>query len=306
VKILIIRFSSIGDIIVTTPIIRCVKKQLNAEIHFLVKEQFSSVLKNNIYIDKQIIYTKEIMSVLKNENYDVVIDLHKSRLSTSIKWKLGVKSFTYDKVNIQKWLFVNFKLNFLPDLHLVDRYFQGIQELGVINDGLGLDYHFIEEDLQELKDLRYESIVLGAAHNTKRITLDLAQKIIDKSKYKIVLLGGKDVIDEARLLEHNPQIINKVNKTNLNQAAIVLSKSVLVHAGDTGLMHMAAALKVPLHVYWGNTSKEFGMFPYYGNQQVEHKSYFVEGLSCRPCSKMGFEKCPKGHFKCMNDIKFEN
>jgi ADP-heptose:LPS heptosyltransferase len=303
VKILIIRFSSIGDIIVTTPIIRCVKKQLNAEIHFLVKEQFSSVLKNNIYIDKQIIYSKDIVAELKKENYDVVIDLHKSRLSTTIKWKLGGKSFTYDKVNIQKWLFVNFKLNFLPDLHLVDRYFEGVKELGIVNDGLGLDYHFINEKIQEVDGIKFESIVLGSAHNTKRITTELAQKIIDKASSKVILLGGKDVIEQASLLEYNHQVINLVNKTNLNQAANLLSRSELVHAGDTGLMHMAAALKVPLHVYWGNTSKEFGMFPYYGNQKVYNKSFFVEGLSCRPCSKMGFEKCPKGHFKCMNDIQ---
>ncbi len=301
-KILIIRFSSIGDIIVTTPVIRCIKKQLNAEIHFLVKENFASVLKHNEYIDKHIVYNKEIIETLKGEKYDYVIDLHKSQLSTKVKWKLGVKSYTYNKVNIEKWLFVNFKINLLPEKHLVDRYFDGLKDLGIANDGQGLDYHFVPEEISEIKGIEYESIVLGSAHNTKRITVELAQKIIDKSVTKVVLLGGKDVIEQSKLLVHNEKVINLVDRTNFNQAANIIAKSKLTHAGDTGLMHMAAALKVPLHVYWGNTSKELGMFPYYGDFKVYNKSFYVEGLRCRPCSKLGYESCPKGHFKCMKDI----
>jgi ADP-heptose:LPS heptosyltransferase len=302
VKILIIRFSSIGDIIVTTPIIRCLKKQLQAKIHYLVKPQFKSVLENNPYIDKLIAYSDEIVNELKAEKYDLVIDLHKSFGSSKIRWQVGAKSLTYDKMNIEKWIFVNFKKDLLPSKHLVDRYFEGIASLGVKNDGEGLDYFLNPEKIEFDLPESFEVIVLGAAHNTKRITIPLANRIIDQGNLPIILLGGKDVIEQAEQIEVSNTTINLVGRTSLNQSGLILQNASLVHTGDTGMMHMAAALKVPTHVYWANTHPKMGMYPYYGDYNIYTKWLEIEGLSCRPCSKLGYKACPKGHHKCMEHL----
>jgi ADP-heptose:LPS heptosyltransferase len=298
-KILIIRFSSIGDIIVTTSILRCLKKQLQAEIHYLVKPQFISVLQNNPNIDKLVSYRDGVVKELQAEKYDLVIDLHKSLQSSRIRWQIGARSLTYDKMNIEKWIFVNFKKDLLPSKHLVDRYFEGIASLGVKNDGEGLDFFLNPEKIEFDLPGSYEVIVLGAAHLTKRITTVLANRIIDQAKLPIILLGGKDVIEQTEQIEFPEATINLVGKTSLNQSGLILQNASLVHTGDTGLMHMAAALKVPTHVYWANTHPKMGMYPYYGEYKIHTKWYEVDGLSCRPCSKLGHEVCPMGHHKCM-------
>ena len=150
-KVLIIRFSSIGDIVLTTPIIRCIAEQLDVEVHFLTKNSFKSILRYNPYITKLYGIDKsvsEVISDLKAEHYDYIIDLHKNLRTQEVKLRLGIKSYTFNKLNIAKWLKVNLKINQLPDKHIVDRYFEGIQGLNVINDGRGLDY-FISHSDQE-------------------------------------------------------------------------------------------------------------------------------------------------------------
>ena len=146
-KILIIRFSSIGDIVLTTPVIRCAKAQLKGtEIHYVTKETFKSILAHNPNIDKLHTFKEDISEVydqLKAENFDIVIDLHKNLRSLRLKQKLGVKSYSFNKINLQKFVAVNFKqINKLPDQHIVERYFDAIAPIGVTNDGKGLD-HFI-------------------------------------------------------------------------------------------------------------------------------------------------------------------
>jgi ADP-heptose:LPS heptosyltransferase len=306
-KILVIRFSSIGDIILCTPIIRCVKKQINnCELHMLSSEKFSSVLKNNPFIDEFFNYGNDYnaqLEILKKEQYDVIIDLHKSKLSLSFAMRLSGKYLSFSKMNVRKFLFVYFKWNTLPDVHLVDRYFEGIKSLNVVNDDFGLDYFLSEEPVKEVLPEVYDVLILGAAHFTKRIPLPLAHKIILQSKRPIVLLGGNDVMEEGKeLLHQNPNAINCVGKTTLNQSGLIIRNAGMIYTSDTGLMHMAAALKKPITIFWGNTMPAFGMSPYYGDKsRVASVSKEVDGLSCRPCSKLGFDKCPKGHFKCMMD-----
>ncbi len=146
-KILIIRFSSIGDIVLTTPLIRCVKKQLNCELHYLTKKQFSSILENNPYIDKLYTYSNNLNALipeLKSENYDYIIDLHNNIRSHLVKFRLFKAGSNVNKLNLKKWLLVRFKVNLLPKIHIVERYFNAAKKLKVTNDGQGLDY-FIPE-----------------------------------------------------------------------------------------------------------------------------------------------------------------
>jgi ADP-heptose:LPS heptosyltransferase len=89
----------------------------------------------------------------------------------------------------------------------------------------------------------------------------------------------------------------------LNESADLVKKSKLIITHDTGLMHIAAAFKKKIISVWGNTVPEFGMYPYYGNSLAQNFQFEINGLRCRPCSKIGYAKCPRGHFKCMNQIK---
>ncbi len=114
-KFLIIRFSSIGDIVLTTPVIRCLKKQVpDAEVHFLTKDSFRSVVEHNPYIDKLhvLAHSWELMiEELKTEEYDYIIDLHHNTKTLRVKNALKKKSFSFYKLNIQKYIYTALKIN---------------------------------------------------------------------------------------------------------------------------------------------------------------------------------------------------
>jgi len=313
-KILVIRFSSIGDIVLTTPVIRMLKTQHPSfELHFLTKTSYLSIVETNPYIDK--VYcirkdTKEIITSLKSEKYDYIIDLHKNLRTAKLKKQLKVKSFSFDKLNIQKWLYVNFKINKLPNIHIVDRYLATISSFGIKNDGKGLDFFIPKKDEYHLEIDKYVVIVLGATHFTKRIPIHKLKKICNNISTTIVLIGGKDVEDLAVELEKMFQnkIVNLCGKININQSASVIKQCEMVVTPDTGMMHIAAAFNKRIISVWGNTCPEFGMYPYFANSvNNEDFNMIVErkDLGCRPCSKIGFDKCPKGHFDCMGNDEID-
>lgn len=314
-KVLIIRFSSIGDIVLTTPIIRCVKQQLpGAEVHFITKEQFAGILKCNPYVDKMHTIRKnlsEIAGTLKKERFDYIIDLHHNLRSARIKSMLRKRSGSFRKLNLEKWLMVNLKINKLPAIHIVDRYFETIDSLGVRPDGQGLDYFIPAEDEVGIQTLPlafhngYIGFVIGAKHFTKQLPDDKIIAICKKLDLPIILLGGKEDAEKGeriRTQAGHHAVFNACGKYNLNQSASLVKQAKKIITHDTGLMHIAAAFKKEIVSVWGNTIPEFGMAPYYGTISVNNKISEVKGLSCRPCSKLGYPKCPKQHFKCMLDI----
>src|SRR5690554_218338 len=140
-KILVIRFSSIGDIVLTSPVLRCIKQQLsNVELHVLTKKQYASLYATNPYVDYLHEWGEEngvVLSDLKAANFNFVIDLHKNLRTSKIKSHLRKESFSFPKLNLQKWLYVNFKWNIMPDVHIVDRYFEAVKPLDVEKDGKG-------------------------------------------------------------------------------------------------------------------------------------------------------------------------
>lgn len=315
-KFLIIRFSSIGDIVLTSPVVRCLKQQMpDAEVHFLTKKSFASVIEHNPFIDKKIYLDGELSALipeLKEEKYDYIIDLHHNLRTLNLKRKLGVKSFSFNKLNFEKWLLVNFKINRMPDVHIVDRYMETVKSLGVVNDGKGLDYFVgtqIESPIEKLpKGFQngYIAFVIGAKHNTKKLPAEKIISICKKINQPVVLLGGKEDFEEgekinSQLAIDNKQVFNACGKFSLNESALLVKQAGKVITHDTGLMHIAAAFKKEIISVWGNTVPEFGMYPYYGDFSVSNLQSRVSNLPCRPCSKIGFDKCPKGHFKCMMD-----
>jgi len=310
-KILIIRFSSIGDIVLTTPVVRCLKLQAGAEIHFLTKQSFKGLLENNPYITK--IHTiekdvKEVMTQLQNEQFDFVVDLHNNIRSIQTKRALSKPSVAFKKLNFQKWILVNFKINKMPSEHIVDRYLDTVAAFGIRNDNQGLDYFIPEKEevqtstLPENHQKGYIGFVIGAKHFTKQLPVEKIISICKKINKPIILLGGKEDAARAEMIENavGKNIFNACGKYNLNQSASLIKQATKVITHDTGLMHIAAAFKKEIISVWGNTVPAFGFTPYLpdpNSRMVE-----VKNLSCRPCSKIGYDKCPKGHFKCMMEI----
>jgi ADP-heptose:LPS heptosyltransferase len=310
-KFLIIRFSSIGDIVLTTPVIRCIKNQVpDAEIHYLTKPAFETMLSSNPYIDNLWLWDdrpNQLIEALKSERFDYVIDLHHNLRSARVKLTLGVKAFSFRKLNIEKYLYVNFKLNRLPNLHIVDRYFETLNSFGIKNDRKGLDFfipaaeQFSVDDLPEIHRGGFVALVVGALKATKRMPVEKLIELCTLIKLPIVLLGGKAEINDAKEIANQAghELVNLVGKLSITQSASVVKQAKVVITHDTGLMHIAAAFHKPIISIWGNTVPAFGMFPYMPDEPEKNFIAEVKDISCRPCSKIGYKKCPKGHFKCM-------
>lgn len=311
-KVLILRFSSIGDIVLTSPVIRCLKKQIEgAEVHYFTKAKFSATLSDNPYIDKLWLLDNnenEIIAQLKHEKFDIVLDLHNNIRTLKIKSALGnVKKYTVNKNNIKKWLMVNLKLKLKCD-HIVDRYLATCQKTGVKNDFAGLDFFIkpgttLDADIASFIDSnKTVGFAIGGTYATKRLPVEKIEQLIQNSPDPIILLGDHNDSERVKELENKfgNKLLNACGRLSLQQSAFVLEHCKTVISHDSGLMHIAAALKKPVISIWGNTVPEFGMGPYFPvNQTNLHLEAKQVNLNCRPCSKLGYHKCPKGHFNCM-------
>jgi ADP-heptose:LPS heptosyltransferase len=318
-KILVIRFSAIGDIVWTSPTLRCLKTQLpSATIHFATKAQYRMMVDQNPYIDKVHYLDQDLNTLidqLKAEKFDFVLDLHKNLRTAWIKLRLGVKSYTYHKMNWRRWLLVYWKLKRLPNVHVADRYLAAAKPLGIRPDGKGLDYFLATEEYLDTKaalpsdfHAGFVAIVTGASTFTKKLP---PAKLIELCQYlnrPVVLLGGKEDRATATIVTEyfakhpfgRVRVFNACGLWSLNQAVSIAQKSQAVIGHDTGLTHIMAAFDVPLYAIYGGTST-LGFHPYKEAYQIVENTH----LACRPCSKSGLDKCPKGHFKCMQDLVFD-
>jgi ADP-heptose:LPS heptosyltransferase len=312
VKILVIRFSSIGDIVLTSPVVRCLKTQIaEAEIHFVTKKKYAGLVTSNPYVSCVHLLKdnlNELIKELAGYHFDYIIDLHHNYRSTRIRQALKIKSFTVDKLNFQKWLLIWLKINRLPDLHMVDRNLATFAELGVKNDAKGLDFFIHSEEEFRIAELPadfqkgYIAFVIAATWATKRLPSDKIIQICNGIDYPVILLGGKDEMAEGeKIVAHSKgNVINFSGKISLDQSASLVKNAKVVLSNDTGLMHIAAAFKKKILVFWGNTVPAFGMVPYLAHPATAGLE--VENLRCRPCSKLGYSRCPRKHFRCMNDL----
>ncbi len=308
IKYLVVRFSSIGDIVLITPVIRCLKEQVEgAVVHCVTKPEYASILEANPYVDKvHVLKTfKETLNKLKDEGFDYLIDLHKSLRSRRLKSRLKVLDFSFPKLNKEKWQIVNLKKNNLPEVHIVERYFEAVNLFDVVNDNKGLDFFILDTDKVEKRNFltnsesKYIAFAIGGQHQTKQLPVEKIIEICKGINLQIVLLGGKnDNVNGEKIASICENTINLCGKYNLAQSADILRQSDAVITHDTGLMHIAAAFKKEIISIWGNTIPEFGMYPYMAGEKSQ--IFEIKELKCRPCSKIGFDKCPKKHFDCMN------
>lgn len=298
----------------TTPVVRCLRQQLpDVELHVLTKSSYHSIFAANPYINKVYEFSgnmKEVVAELRKEHYDFVVDLHKNWRSLRVRGALHCPSASFPKLDFRKFLYTKLKLGKLPQIHIVDRYFKAVERLGVHNDGQGLDFFFNEGDVLHYEDLPetfregFVAIVIGGQHATKILPEDKVVEVCKALDYPVVLVGGReDAARGERIKEKvGGYVSNSCGSLTLGQSASLLQLADAVVANDTGMMHIAAALRKPIVSVWGNTVPEFGMYPYLPQGMppaaiVENKS-----LRCRPCHKLGYAQCPKGHFKCMRDL----
>lgn len=315
-KILIIRFSSIGDIVLANPVIRCLKKQLpEARIHFLTKSKFKAVTEANPYIDQFHYLDKDDKAIIREivaEQFDYIIDLHKNlrtlRLylatSTQTQW------LSYKKLSLQKFLLTRLGINTMPGIHITQRSINALAPLGIKDDGLGLDY-FIpnnaridEKDLPLSHQMGFIAIVIGASYATKKLPVPKLQELCSRLPHPIILIGGKDDQTEGHeIASIDPvKIYNACGKFSLNESADIVRRAKMVISHDTGFQYIACAFQKPVLAIWGGTSPRLDVEPYYGTAQPQqHTNFIVPGLPCQPCSNYGTKTCPKKHFKCMKD-----
>ncbi len=312
VRFLIIRFSSLGDIVLTSPVVRCLKQQVeDAEIFFLTDREYSSVLLSNPYISKVYHYpgsAGKLIKLFAGIPFDYIIDLQNNYLTRLIRLRLNLPAFAVDKLNIQKFIAVCFRINRLPPIHIVDRYLDTVSLFDVVNDNKGLDY-FIPDNVRFGKNCLppvcqngYVAFVTGGTYNTKKLPAEKIALICKNIDYPVVLIGGagEQMTGEIIASSSKGNVYNYAGKTSVDESACLVRDSNLVLTNDTGFMHIAAAFKKKIMSFWGNTIPQFGMYPYMPDPVS--KITEVSKLKCRPCSKLGYNKCPKKHFRCMLDI----
>lgn len=315
IKVLVIRFSSIGDIVLTTPVLRCLKKipGKQVELHVVTKKANRQVLESNPHVDCLHLLDhglRDILSKLRREEFDCVVDLHHNIRSNIVKLALRKPSASVAKLNFEKWLLTAFKINRLPGRHIVDRYFEAAAFVGTRDDGGGLQFYFTqpEPDVEVLipgaASSKLIAFVIGGKHGTKRMPNEKIISICRRLPGRIVLLGGGEDATNGSIIADacGEQVFNACGHFTLQQSAAIVKQAKAVISHDTGLMHIAAAFDKHLISVWGSTVPVFGMAPYMPKHPGRSFVVEVNGLPCRPCTKIGFDKCPKNHFDCMNKI----
>lgn len=314
-KILVIRFSSIGDIVLTSPVYRILQEQLphGAELHLLTQRRFAFVQEANPFVNKIWAVEKsgmEVLKELKDENFDYIIDLQNSLRSRSIRKKLAVLSFQVNKQNFRKWIQINLGLWKGSVGHIVDRYLETLKTFKISNDGKGLDY-FIPSTTKSIEDIiptdfienKYTVIATGGAHEGKRWSeenwTELSEEFHDE---RIIWIGGKE---DSIELYHSPLHLDLIGKCSVHESARIIEHAKAVICGDTGMMHIGSAFKNDIVVLWGCTSPELGMGVYRPHPNLGehmHSVYLQAKRKGRPCSKLG-NHCKYGmHNKCIDVI----
>ncbi|MFN3874373.1 MAG: glycosyltransferase family 9 protein [Flavobacteriales bacterium] len=310
-KVLVLRFSSIGDIVLTSPVLRCVKEQVKgAEIHYATKRAFADLVRYSPHVSAVHELDGDLGGLarrLKAEGFDHVIDLHHNLRTARIKRALGVAARSFPKLNIEKWLLVNLRIDHMPRRHVVHRYLEAVRHLGVQDDGKGLDLFIPQErevplgSLPSSHQAGYTALAIGAAHATKRLPPHRLIELARLIEGPIAIIGGEEDRPVARMIGDavGARAFDATGRFDILGSASLIRRARSVVAHDSGAMHMACAFGKPVVSVWGSTVPAFGMGPYQPGHPERAIVSEVHGLACRPCSKIGFERCPRGHFHCM-------
>ena len=308
-RILIIRLSSFGDILLATPVIRSIKKNYpDLEIDFVIREQYSDILKENIYLHKVFTYTEnnqeksELINNLIEQKYDLVVDLQNNFRSKELLKSLKCPKLKFRKRDFDKFLLVNFKINRLKNAPPIPiRYAEALGNLSLDDESLDI-FSSNQPNPTLITEKIYIGLCPGSKHFTKRWPMEHfinLGKLLEQNGYNVVLFGGKDDLHLcSELADRLNNVVNLCNDNDLLQTAADMNKCKVIFCNDSGLMHLATAVKVPVIAFFGSTVEEFGFFPYKSKSMILQ----LENLKCRPCSHIGRKSCPEKHFKCLNEI----
>lgn len=312
-RILLVRFSSIGDIVLTFPVVAAIKSLFpNCQVDYVTKAQYEGLLSACPQINMVYTLQGSILQLKKEidfSQYDAILDLHHNLRSRILLFFLLGKVYRYPKNNLQKWLLTTFKIKPEKPQHVVERYLSTLARFTsswtpLIGSSTYVVPSAAQIDLQRQFDLMpktYVTIAIGAQFATKRLPTDLLVELVNEVAFPVLLLGGKEDVstaDEILAAVTKKKVYSAVGLASIHESAWLVQNAKCLITNDTGLMHIGAAFELPLFVIWGNTTPDFGMYPYRPEQEnVVH--FEVPDLSCRPCSKIGFQSCPKGHFNCM-------
>ena len=333
-KTLILRLSSIGDIILSSPLLRVFRKSVgnSARVDFVVRKEYAELVQFSHHLSIVHEYDvnsgykglQELGKLLRAEQYDLVIDIHDSIRTKYLRSVCKAKNvLVMDKRKLERWLMVNLKRNaYTDDLSVADRYIETVEELGVKNDGKGLEIFIPDSTLFEISGKmaklrlnQFEKVIgicPGSKHFTKRWQkekfAEVAVRAALEFKGKVLLFGGKEesedctfVAEEVRRRVGEQSVSNFAGEFTLLETAAAMEFCDVVVTNDSGLMHLAAAKQRKVVSVFGSTVKEFGFAPY-GTEAVVIEN---NTLDCRPCTHIGRKECPKGHFKCMVDVSAE-
>jgi len=296
-RILIIRFSSIGDIVLTTPIIRALKQQLEGEVEidYITKSGYAAILESNPNLNRVITIETSVFEqkdLLASTRYDYIVDLHNNLRSGQVKRLVKALNFTVDKRNLAKWIYVNTKREMLPIGHFVTRCFDAVAALGIEDDGKGLDFFLAENDKVAGSTLPaafrsgYVVYAIGGKMKGKILPKDKIVALCQKIDRPLLLVGGKE--DQERGAEIAKQcgqnVYNACGAYSIGQSASIIAQAECVITHDTGMMHIASALKKKVISLWFATTPQLGFAPWQpgeGSQMIEAE------CKKRPTSKLG-------------------
>lgn len=315
-RILVIRFSSIGDVLLTAPALVSLRAAIHGpcEIHFLTKstmrpvvEGFGALVDGIHTIDRA---TSEVTEVLQAAKMDYIVDLHSNVRSRAIKRAIGCVAFTLKKENLAKWMLVRGWQKH-PVAHIVERYIDTFRGAFGANTPDAWPAIFESAVLPSGFDRSagpWEIIAVGAAHAGKQMPLKLMQSLILKAQakgHRTVLIGGNGDAETAGILSKgfDYSVVNLVGKTSIGESAALIRAAERAYSGDTGMMHLAAAMETPVTSIWGCTRPSLGMSPWRptdGSVEI-----LPEGRDpMRPCSKLGNRCRFNGESECMHRHTF--
>jgi lipopolysaccharide heptosyltransferase II len=324
-KTLVIRLSSIGDIVLTSPFLRCFRKKFpDVRLDYVVKKEFAPLLRFNAHISHLYEFDsrggfealKSLKKKLRGERYTLIADLHDSVRSRYLRRFLGARYVRkINKRKLARFLLIRFKKNIYSGIVPVSRrYLETVEPFGITDDGEGPELFIPDEILHNVSEKlsttnpsnrKFIALCPSAKHFTKRwpkeYFTDLGIHLIRQFGVRVLLLGGPEDHayneDIRRLISVN-DTINLAGNLSLLESAAAMDYCELVISNDTGLMHIAAARRKNLIALFGPTVQELGFFPYgESSHVVEHSN-----MPCRPCSHIGSNVCPEGHFRCMKEL----
>ncbi|MCH1584950.1 MAG: glycosyltransferase family 9 protein [Flavobacteriales bacterium] len=315
-RILVIRFSSIGDVLLSAPALVSLRAAIHGpcEIHFLTKstmrhvaEGFGALVDGIHTIDRA---TSEVTEVLKAAEIDYIVDLHSNVRSRAIKRAIGCVAFTLKKENLAKWMLVR-GWQKRPVAHIVERYIDSFRGAFGANTPDAWPAIFESAVLPSGFDRSagpWEIIAVGAAHTGKQMPLKLMQSLILQAQangHRTVLIGGNGDAETGGILSKgfDDSVVNLVGKTSIGESAALIRAAERAYSGDTGMMHLAAAMGTPVTSIWGCTRPSLGMSPW---RPTDGSIAILPERRdpMRPCSKLGNHCRFNGESECMHQHTF--